>query len=441
VKTVPTLRVVSKADASAELAELGVADLPDEVQLALTEVASVAREGLLAMSVAAGMAVMRAMFDAEITAACGPKGRHDPGRVAVRHGGENGSVVLGGRRVPVRRPRARTGDGHEVALSTYRLFAAEDLLTRVVMERMLAGLATRRHTAAAEPVGRDVEDAASATSRSAVSRRFVAQTRTALAELLARDLSGLDVTVLMIDGEHISDHCCVVALAITADGTKVPVGLWEGSTENKTVVTHLLSDLVSRGLSAEDGLLVVLDGAKALSAAVTAVFGANAAIQRCTVHKRRNVAEHLPESERAWVDLKLVRALNNLDAAAGLRDAKALATTLERHHPGAAGSLREGLPELFTVARLGITGSLAKSLTSSNPIESMISIARATNRNVTRWRDGQMVLRWTAAGMLNAQRSFRRVKGYKQMPQLVAALRRHVHSTSGKGAETVGAAA
>jgi transposase-like protein len=441
VKTVPTLRVVSKADAPAELAELDVADLPGEVRLVLTEIASVAREGLLAMSVATGIAVMQAMFDAEITAACGPKGKHDPGRVAVRHGGENGSVVLGGRRVPVRRPRARTADGHEVPLSTYRLFAAEDQLTRVVMERMLAGLATRRHTAAAEPVGREVEDAASATSRSAVSRRFVAQTRTALAELLARDLSGLDVKVLMIDGEHIAEHCCVVALAITADGTKVPVGLWEGSTENKTVVTHLLADLVSRGLSAAEGLLVVIDGAKALSAAVTAVFGANAAIQRCTVHKRRNVAEHLPESERAGVDLKLVRALSNPDAAAGLRDAKALATALERHHPGAAASLREGLPELFTVARLGITGSLAKSLTSSNPIESMISIARATNRNVTRWRDGQMVLRWTAAGMLNAQRSFRRVKGYKQMPQLVAALRRHVHSTTGRGAETVGAAA
>jgi putative transposase len=221
----------------------------------------------------------------------------------------------------------------------------------------------------------------------------------------------------------------------------VPVGLWEGSTENKAVVTHLLADLNSRGLSAEDGLLVVIDGAKALSAAVTAVFGANAAVQRCTVHKRRNVAEHLPESDRAWVNLKLVRALNNPDAAAGLRDAKALATTLERDHPGAAASLREGLSELFTVARLGITGSLAKSLTSSNPIESMISIARATNRNVTRWRDGQMVLRWTAAGMLNAQRSFRRVKGYKQMPQLVAALRRHTHPTTVQQTENVGAAA
>jgi transposase-like protein len=441
VKTVPTLRVVSKTDAPAELAELGAADLPAEIQLALTDVASVAREGLLAMSVATGMAVMQAMFEAEITAACGPKGKHDPDRAAVRHGAGRGSVVLGGRRVPVRRPRARTSEGWEVPLSAYQLFAAEDQLTAVVMERMLAGLATRRHVQAAEPVGSEVAEQATATSRSAVSRRFVAQTKTALAELLARDLTALDVKVLMVDGEHLAEHCCVVALAITADGTKVPVGLWEGSTENKTVVTHLLADLVGRGLDAEDGLLVVIDGAKALSAAVTAVFGANAAIQRCTVHKRRNVAEHLPESERGWVDLKLVRALNNPDAAAGLRDAKALATVLERKHPGAAASLREGLPELFTVARLGITGSLAKSLTSSNPIESMISIARTTNRNVTRWRDGQMVLRWTAAGMLNAQRSFRRVKGYKQMPQLVAALRRHVHSTSGQGAETVGAAA
>jgi putative transposase len=441
VKTVPTLRVVSKTEAPAELAGLGVADLPAEVRLALTEVASVAREGLLAMSVAAGMAVMQTMFDAEITAACGPKGKHDPDRAAVRHGSGQGSVVLGGRRVPVHRPRARTADGHEVPLATYRAFAAEDQLTAVVMERMLAGLATRRHPAAAEPIGSAVAEQATATSRSAVSRRFVAQTKTALADLLARDLTALDITVLMIDGEHIAEHCCVVALAITADGTKVPVGLWEGATENKTVVRHLLADLVGRGLDATDGLLVVIDGAKALSAAVTAVFGAHAAIQRCTVHKRRNVAEHLPETERDFVDAKLVRALANPDAAAGLRDAKALATALERKHPGAAASLREGLPELFTVARLGITGTLARTLTTSNPIESMISIARTTNRNVTRWRDGHMVLRWTAAGMLTAQRSFRRVKGYKQMPQLVAALRRHAHPGPTHNTETVSTAA
>jgi putative transposase len=441
MKTVPTLRVVSKSEAPAQLNGLGVDDLPAEVRLALTDIAGTAREGLLAMSVAAGMAVMRAMFEAEITAVCGPRGKHDPDRAAVRHGAGRGSVVLGARRVPVTRPRARTTDGNEVPLLAYGLFAAEDQLTAVVMERMLAGLATRRHIAAGEPVGLAVQEQATATSRSAVSRRFIAATKTALAELLARDLAPLDIKVLMVDGAHLADHLAVVALAITADGTKVPVGLWEGSTENATVAKALLADLVARGLDTTDGLLVVIDGAKALSSAVRAVFGANAAIQRCTVHKRRNVADHLPEAERGWVDTKLGRIFASPDPATGLRDAKALATALARKHPGAAASLREGLEEMFTVTRLGITGTLARTLTTSNPIESMISIARTTNRNVTHWRDGQMVLRWTAAGMINAERSFRRVKGYKQMPQLVTALHRHTHPNTAHRPESVGAAA
>src|SRR5829696_2776416 len=198
MKTVPTLRVVSKSDAPAELDELGVDDLPAEVRLALTDIAGAAREGLLAMSVAAGMAVMRAMFDAEVTAVCGPKGKHDPERAAVRHGAGRGSVVLGGRRVPVARPRARTVDGGEVPLGAYRLFAAEDQLTAVVMQRMLAGLATRRHIAAGEPVGQAAQEQATAVSRSAVSRRFIAGTKTALAELLHRDLAPLDIKVLMV---------------------------------------------------------------------------------------------------------------------------------------------------------------------------------------------------------------------------------------------------
>jgi putative transposase len=441
VKTVPTLRVVSKSEAPAELDQLGVTDLPAGVRLALADIAGAARDGLLAMSVAAGMAVLQAMFDAEITAACGPKGRHDPDRTAVRHGTGTGSVVLGGRRVPVTRPRARTVDGHEVPLAAYRLFTADDLLGRVVLERMLAGVATRRHARAGEPVGADVQQAATSTSRSAISRRFVASTRTALAELLSRDLSGLDVKVLMVDGEHLADRCCVVALAITADGTKIPVGLWDGATENKTVVRALLADLVSRGLDATDGLLLVLDGAKALSAAVREVFGAKAVIQRCTLHKRRNVGEHLPEKEQAWVDAKLVKAFTHPDPAQGLRNARHLATLLDKGYPGAAASLREGLEEMFTVARLGIDGRLAKTLVTSNPIDSMISIARTTNRNVTHWKDGEMVLRWTAAGMVNAERSFRRVKGYKQMPQLVAALYRHAHPETTAAAETVGVAA
>ena len=258
---------------------------------------------------------------------------------------------------------------------------------------------------------------------------------------MARDLAGEDITVLMLDGEHLAERCVVVALAITADGTKKPVGLWDGSTENKTVVRALLADLVDRGLRYDDGLLVVLDGAKALSAAVREVFGAKALIQRCTLHKRRNVADHLPDKDKAWVDAKLVKAFVHPDPDQGLRSAKDLAGLLAKSHPGAAASLLEGLDEMFTVARLGIDGRLAKTLTTSNPVESMISIARTTNRNVTRWRDGQMVLRWTAAGMLNAERSFRRIKGYKQMPQLVAALYRHTHPDTARGAETVGAAA
>jgi transposase-like protein len=435
MKTVPTVRLADTTDAAA------LPDLPEDVRLAMTDIAGAAREGLLAMSVAAGMAVMAAMFEAEIAEVCGPKGRHDRGRAAVRHGTGKGSVTLGGRRVPVDRPRARTVDGHEVPLTGYAHFAAEEVLTQVVMERMLAGVATRRHARAAEPVGTQVDKEAKSTSRSAISRRFVRQTETALAELMARDLADEDITVLMLDGEHLAERCVVVALAITADGTKKPVGLWDGSTENKTVVRSLLADLVERGLTVDDGLLVVLDGAKALAAAVREVFGAKAAIQRCTLHKRRNIAEHLPDKDKAWVDAKLVKAFCHPDPDQGLRNAKHLAGQLDKSYPGAAASLREGLEEMFTVARLGIDGRLATTLRTSNPVESMISIARTTNRNVTRWRDGQMVLRWTAAGMLNAERSFRRIKGYKQMPQLVKALHRHAHPDTTERAETVGAAA
>ena len=436
MKTVPTVHLADPADTAV------LRELPEEVRFALADIAGAAREGLLAMSVAAGLGVMQAMFEAEIAAVTGPRGKHDPERTAVRHGIGKGSVTLGGRRLPVDRPRARTVDGHEVPLASYAHFAADDLLSQVVLERMLAGVATRRQARVAEPVGKQVAEDARSTSRSAVSRRFVKQTETALDELMSRDLTELDVKVLMLDGEHMADRCVVVALAITADGTKVPVGLWDGSTENKTVVRSLLADLVDRGLNATDGLLVVIDGAKALTAAVREVFGATALIQRCTLHKRRNLADHLPDKEKAWVDAKLVKAFGHPDPEQGRRNAMHLAGLLEKSYPSAAASLREGLDKMFTVARLGIDGRLAKTLTTSNPIESLISIARTTNRNVTRWRDGQMVLRWTAAGMLNAERSFRRIKGYKQMPQLVAALHRHAHpETVAASTDTVGAAA
>ena len=419
MKKVPAVRLVER-DLALELPEL-----PDELHLAMTDVAAAAREGLLAMSVAVGLQVMAELMEAELAAKVGPKHAKQPGRAARRHGSAPGSVVLGGRRVPVDRPRARTRDGREVTLDTYITFADDDLLGEVVMERMLAGLATRRHRAAGEPVGAAVEAEARATSKSAVSRRFVAKTAKALEELLGRDLSELRVAVLMVDGICIAEHCCVVALAILADGTKLPVGLWLGDTENTTVVTHLLADLQDRGLDASKGLLVVLDGAKALHRAVRKVFGQAALIQRCTLHKRRNVTDHLPEPERSRVDAKLAQAFANPDPDAGLRTARDLARALQDRHPGAAASLREGLEEMFTVRRLRVSDRLARTLTSTNPVESMISIARTTTRNVKRWKDGQMVCRWTAAGMLAAERSFRRVKGCKDMPALEAALARH----------------
>jgi len=416
-KNVPNLRLVTEADTADTRAQL-----PVGLAETFGDIAAVAREGLLAMSVAAGMAVMQAMFDAEVEEIAGPRGKHDAERTAVRHGRERGSVELGGRRVEVTRPRVRGLDGAEVRLDSYAAFAGGDQLTAVVMEKMLAGVATRRHARTLEPVGVEVVDAAKSTSRSATSRRFVAATRTALAELLAADLSGLHITVLMIDGVHIGDHCMVVALGIGADGTKTPLGLWEGATENTAVVKSLLADLVERGLSADAGLLAVVDGGKALSAGLRRVFGNKVLIQRCQIHKRRNVCDHLPERDRAVVDKKLAAIFAEPDPVKAERTANNLARSLERQHPGAAASLREGLTEMFTVTRLGITGTLARTLTTSNPIESMFSIARRVNKNVTRWRDGEMVMRWTAAGMRQAAAQFRRVKGHAQMPALIAAL-------------------
>jgi putative transposase len=404
--------------------------LSEELRVALSDIAGAAREGLLAMSVGVGLGVMVEMMEAEVAGRVGAKHAKRPEREASRHGRAPGSVVLGARRVRVERPRARTMAGDEVQLESYATFAADDLLGEVVMARMLAGLATRRHRAANEPVGEVVEAEATSTSRSAVSRRFIAGTTRALNELMSRDLACLDVVVLMVDGVNFAEACCVVALAITADGTKVPVGLWLGDTENTTVVTALLADLVERGLDASGGLLVVIDGAKALAAGVRKVFGDQALVQRCTLHKRRNIADHLPKDQAPWVDRKLAQAFANPDADTGWRAAKDLARSLDRAHPDAAASLREGLEEMFTVRRLGVGDRLARTLTSTNPIESMISISRTTARNVKRWRDGTMVKRWCAAGMLNAQRSFRRVKGCKDMPVLVTALRRHVDTVT-----------
>ena len=398
--------------------------VPERVSLALAEIAESAREGLLAVAVSAGLQVMQALMAESVTALAGPRGRHDADRTAVRHGSGPGSVTLGGRRVPVRRPRVRAADGSgELPVPAYEVFAGTEVLGRMAMERMLAGLSTRRYPAGLEPVGEAVEQAASATSKSAVSRRFVAATESALKNLLAADLSTVDLVAVMVDGVHFGEHCCVVALGIGVDGTKHPLALVEGSTENATLVTDLLVGLRERGLDVTRPVLVVIDGSKALRRAVADVFD-RPVIQRCQLHKIRNVRDRLPERLRQVVTARMRRAYHADSALAAEADLTALAAELERTHPGAAASLREGLTETLTVLRLDVPPTLARTLRSTNAIESMISICRDHATNVKHWQNGQMALRWCAAGMVEAGTQFRRVNGHLHLLALRATLER-----------------
>ena len=326
--------VVSVADAE-EAARL--ADLPLEATVALADGAGAIKDGLLAFASATGLVVMHQMMTAELTQVIGDKhakiGAAE--RVGNWHGTTPGSVVLGGRQVKTERPRGRTTAGTEIELDTWKAFSSADLLNSLVVERMLAGVATRRHQDVAEPVGKELESRSKSMSKSAVSRRFVAATTKAMSELMARDLSGLDVAVLMIDGLDVAGSCVVVSLVITTGGTKVPVGLWLGDTENKTVVTALLA----RGLDTESGVLCVIDGAKALAAGIKKVFGDAACVQRCVLHKRRNVEGHLGKELARAMSKRLALIFAQPDAAKGLAAAKSLAKELEADHPDAAVNL------------------------------------------------------------------------------------------------------
>jgi putative transposase len=406
---------VQSVDASASA-------IPERVSVAMSEIAENMQEGLLALAVGAGLQVMQALMEADVTTLAGPMSRHDSARTAVRHGRERGSVTLGGRRVAVTRPRVRATDGAgELRIPSYELFSSTEILGKMAMEKMLAGLSTRRYPVGLEPVGQQVAETSSATSKSAVSRKFVAMTETALAELLSQDLSGLDLVALMIDGVHFAESCCIVALGIDIEGNKHPLALVEGSTENSTLVTGLLVDLRERGLDVTRPMLVGLDGSKALRKSVLDVLD-RPVIQRCQLHKIRNVKDHLPQRLRSSVGRKMTDAYHADSALEAEAALLVLATELDRTHPGAAASLREGLDETLTVLRLGVAPTLARTLRSTNAIESMISVCREHAGNVKRWRDGQMALRWCAAGMVEAGKQFRRVNGHLHLPTLRAAL-------------------
>jgi transposase-like protein len=397
--------------------------LPKEFVLEVNELSWVFREGLLAVGAKAALLIAQQTMEEELLALAGPKGKHQPGRTHCRHGSQGGFLVLGGQKVKIRKPRVRKADG-EVELESYKQFQDDRFLDEVAMERMLHGLASRRYGQGADPIGESLDTYGA--SKSSVSRRFAEATEALLKPFLSRPLHDLRLLTVFIDGIVLGGHTVMVALGVDGEGRKHVLGMREGTTENAAVCTSFLEDLSSRGLCADNGLLFVVDGSKAISKAVRDVYGELALIQRCLVHKRRNVMDHLPERERGWVNekLSLAWAMPGEDKARAMLES--LVSALEEKHPGAAASLKEGLNETITVQRLKLPSTLRRVLRTTNAIESLNSQIRRTVRRVSRFQGGTQALRWAAVGALEVEPKLYRQPGYRQMPLLAEALEAHV---------------
>lgn len=358
----------------------------------------------------AGLKIIRAVIEDEGMRRVGPRHQPDPASSCLRWGQQSGYVVFAGQKVAVQRPRVRTRQGEEVQLDSYARLQHDGRRQRAVREGIVAGLTSRNYRRAVQSVldGYGIE-------KSSVSRQFVQASAAQLKKLYEKRLEELDLVAILIDGIHLGKQVLVVALGIESSGKKQVLGLWQGATENTTVVKELLEDLVARGLPPERRYLFVIDGAKALRAGIERVFGGRAEVQRCQIHKRRNVKEHLPKSAQGDTD----RRIRNAYAMTGYAEAKAelgkIFRQLERINPSAAHSLEEGLEETLTVHRLGVGTLLRQTLGSSNPIESCLSTVERVARNVKRWRAGDHTLRWTATGLLEAEKKFRKVKGFREL--------------------------
>lgn len=397
---------------------------PAQMLLPVLGLLATLKGALFELVLGSGFTVLQALLEQEREQICGARYRHDPKRKASRAGyADEAELVLGGRRVAVKRPRVRSSDGKEVPLPSWAKFAAEDPLNARAVEQMVLGVATRKYARSLEPMPAEVKSRG--TSKSAVSRRFVEATEKTLSEWLGKSLAELSLAALMLDGLVCGEHTVLVALGIDEQGAKHVLGLWEGATENAVACTALLTNLVERGLNTKRSILVVVDGGKALSKAVRDVFGKRALLQRCQVHKKRNVLEHVPERMRSSIGATLGTAYRCRDPKRALDMLNKLARQIERKHPSAAASLREGLEETLTVLSLNLLEALERTLVTTNPIENLNSVLRRTQRNVKRWKDGTMVLRWVAIGLHEATKGFRRLKGHEGMPKLVAALRDH----------------
>jgi putative transposase len=392
----------------------------------------------------AGIGAMEQVLREDAQRLTGPRHGRGGGRVGHRWGMTRGKIGFHGGNVAVQRPRVRSYDGHEVELPSWTAAQAEDWLGRWAMNLMLINVSTRKLRRAVRlPEGDLPAIAGDGTSKSAASRRFVALSAERMAEWMASDLSKLDLLVIQIDGLHIGDDLVLVAaLGIDGDGNKHPLGLIEGATENAAVVQALVDNLIERGLDPKVCRLFIIDGAKALSKAIRATFGRHTPIQRCQIHKARNVIERLPKPLHASVRRALRQAWELDDAEKAERLLRNLARRLEQDAPGVAASILEGLDEILTVNRLGLPAKLRRSLACTNSIENMMGTVRRVCRNVKRWRNAGMALRWTAAGMLEAAKGFRRLKAHKHLPALRAALAAHQakHTTRNKLEENLEAA-
>ena len=371
------------------------------------------------LCIRAGQQVLDAMMEQDREELCGPRWKRDPARRAGRAGTTPSEVTLGGRRVRLTRPRVRSPAGQELELPSFTFAANRDPLDARALDAVACGISTRKYARSLEALPDDIE--ARSTSKSAVSRRYVAMTAKQLTHWLT-PLGDRHFPIVMIDGIILGDHTVVIALGIDAEGKKQILGLREGHTENSHVAKALLRDLLDRGVDPARARLFVIDGAKALSSAIRQVFGALAAIQRCQIHKRRNILGHLPDRMHANVTSVLKDAWDTRDPELATRRLKRLATSLAADHPGAAASVREGLDDTLTLQRLGIDSVLYRKLRSTNAIENFNSGIATYSTHVKRWRGGTMVVRWVSAAIVEAEKKFRRVHGWRDITKLVTAL-------------------
>jgi transposase-like protein len=372
------------------------------------------------LCVNAGQQVLGAMMEQDREELCGPRWKRDPDRRAGRAGTTKSEVTLGGRRIPIGRPRVRSQEGKEVELPSFSFAANRDPLDRQAVNAVACGISTRKYARSLEPLPPQAQERS--TSKSSVSRRYVAMTAKQMTTWLTAPLGDRHFPIVMIDGIILGDHTVLIALGIDNEGKKQVLGLREGDTENSRVAKALLRDLADRGLDPERARLFVIDGAKALSSAIRKTFGTLAVIQRCQIHKRRNIVSHLPERLHESVKTILTEAWWLSDAEVARRRLERLASSLEADHPGAAASVREGLDETLTLQGLGISGTLYRKLRSTNAIENLNSGIVTYSRNVKRWQGGSMVVRWVSAAIVEAGKKFRRVQGWRDIEKLVRAL-------------------